>query len=199
MRWMVDNYIEIIASVLGIVGVILAIRQNIWNWPVGLLNVLLTLVVCFISKLYADVVLQVFYVVMTLYGWYYWIYGGEKKFELPVRKIRSRELIIMAVIGILGSWLTGFIFARYTPATYPYWDSVLMVWSLIATYAMAKKIIEQWIMWIIIDLAYIPLYFCKNLFAFAMLSLIFTILAFYGYFAWKKEMDLIQKESSVLL
>jgi nicotinamide mononucleotide transporter len=198
LNWITENYIEIIASILGIVGVYLTIRQNIWNWPVGLANVLLTLVVCFIAKLYADVVLQLFYVVLTLYGWYFWIYGGEKKFELPVRKIFSIEFVLMIIIGIVGSVAVGYLFAAYTKAAYPYFDSILMVWSLLATYGQAKKIIEQWIMWIIIDLAYIPLYALKHLFAFAALSFIFTILAVIGFLAWKKEMKLAEANPSVL-
>jgi nicotinamide mononucleotide transporter len=92
--------------------------------------------------------------------------------------------------------MVGFAFANYTNAAFPYWDSVLMVWGIIATYAMAKKIIEHWIMWIIIDLNCTVLYFCKNLYAFSPLYFIFTVLAIYGYFAWKKEMKLQIHESS---
>lgn len=187
-HWIVANYIEIIASVLGIMGVYLTIRQSIWCWPVGLINVILSLIVFFTSKLYADVVLQIFYVAMTLYGWWNWIYGGEKKFELPIRNIFRSELIFMLIIGFTSSALVGYMFANFTDASYPYWDSMLMVWGIIATYAMAKKIIEHWIMWIIIDLNCTILYFCKSLYAFAPLYFIFTILAFYGYKKWEENL-----------
>jgi nicotinamide mononucleotide transporter len=190
MNWIIGNYIEIIAALLGIVGVYLTIRQKIWCWPVGLINVVLSLVVFFTSKLYADVVLQIFYLVMTLYGWYFWIYGGEKKFELPIRKITERELFVMLFAGLVLSAIVGFVFANYTDAAFPYWDSALMVWGITATWAMAKKIIEHWIMWIIIDLNCTALYFCKHLFAFSPLYFIFAVLALYGYFTWKKELKM---------
>ena len=197
MSWIVDNYIEIIAALLGIAGVYLTIRQSIWCWPVGLINVVLSLVVFFTSKLYADVVLQIFYLVMTLYGWYFWIYGGEKKFEVPVRRIKEKELFIILILGIIMSAIVGFAFANYTDAAYPYWDSVLMVWGIIGTWAMAKKIIEHWIMWIIIDLNCTILYFCKHLYAFSPLYFVFTVLAVYGYFTWRKELNLNRAKLSV--
>jgi nicotinamide mononucleotide transporter len=190
MNWILDNYIEIIAALLGIAGVYLTVRQSIWCWPVGLINVILSLVVFFTSKLYADVVLQLFYLVMTLYGWYFWIYGGKRKYELPIRSITERELFVMLFVGFGASAITGFVFANYTDAAFPYWDSVLMVWGIIATWAMARKIIEHWIMWIIIDLNCTALYFFKQLYAFSPLYFIFTVLAVYGYITWKKEMKL---------
>ncbi len=189
-NWILQNYIEIIAALLGIAGVYLTVRQSIWCWPVGLINVVLSLLVFFTSKLYADVVLQLFYLVMTLYGWYFWIYGGKRKFELPVRRITQRELLVMLLVGIGASAITGFVFAGYTDAAFPYWDSLLMVWGIIATWAMARKIIEHWIMWIVIDLNCSALYFCKQLYAFSPLYFIFTVLAVYGYITWKKEMKL---------
>jgi len=192
MNWITENYIEIIASVLGIAGVYLTAKQKIWCWPVGLANVVLSLYVFFVAKLYADVVLQVFYLVMTLYGWYNWIFGGEKKFELPVRKIRSKELIIMLVSGFSLSYVVGYLFANYTDAAFPYWDSLLTVWGIIATYAMGKKIIEHWLMWIIIDINCTILYFIKELYAFAPLYFIFTILAVYGFYTWKKDLKKLQ-------
>jgi nicotinamide mononucleotide transporter len=198
MNWILVNYIEIIAALLGIVGVYLTIRQSIWCWPVGLINVLLSLVVFFTSKLYADVVLQIFYLVMTLYGWWFWIYGGEKKFEVPIRKLHRQEFYILLLLGSSFSAMVGFAFARYTDAAFPYWDSALMVWGIIATWAMAKKIIEHWLMWIIIDLNCTALYFCKQLYAFSPLYFIFTVLAIYGYFTWKKELKLSHTKSSVL-
>jgi len=186
MNWITENYIEIIAAILGIAGVYLTTKQKIWCWPVGLANVLLSMYVFFVSKLYADVVLQVFYLVMTLYGWYFWVFGGEKKYELPVRKIRPKELSVMLILGFICSFIVGYVFATYTDASFPYWDSILTVWGIIATYAMGKKIIDHWLMWIVIDINCTILYFIKELYAFAPLYFIFTLLAIYGYFTWKK-------------
>lgn len=194
MNWITENYIEIIASLLGIAGVYLTAKQKIWCWPVGLINVVLSLYVFFVAKLYADVILQIFYLVMTLYGWYNWVFGGNKKFSLPVRKILRNEFVIMLFLGFGLSFVAGYIFSNYTDAAFPYWDSQLTVWGIIATYAMAKKIIEHWLMWIIIDINCTVLYFIKHLYAFAPLYFIFTLLAVYGYFIWKK--DLIKQTTA---
>ncbi len=194
INWVTENYIELIASILGVAGVYLTAKQKIWCWPVGLVNVALSLYVFFIAKLYADVVLQVFYLVMTLYGWYNWIFGGEKKFELPVRNIKAKEFLIMFIAGMCLSVLVGYLFATYTDASFPYWDSLLTVWGIIGTYAMGKKIIEHWIMWIVIDINCTILYFIKHLYAFAPLYFIFTALAVYGYYTWKKD---LKKQTAV--
>ncbi|HOY33316.1 MAG TPA: nicotinamide riboside transporter PnuC [Bacteroidales bacterium] len=188
MNWITENYIELTAAILGIAGVYLTTRQNILCWPVGLVNVILSMYVFFTEKLYADVVLQIFYVAMTLYGWYNWIFGGQKKFELQVRKIRPKEFVIMFVAGFCLAFVTAYLFATYTDAAYPYWDSMLTVWGIIATYAMGKKIIDHWTMWIVIDINCTVLYFIKELYAFAPLYFIFTLLAVYGYFTWKKDL-----------
>ncbi|MDD4213554.1 MAG: nicotinamide riboside transporter PnuC, partial [Bacteroidales bacterium] len=125
MNWITEHYIEVTAAILGITGVFLTTRQNIWCWPIGLLNVTLSIYVFFIEKLYADVILQFFYLGMTLYGWYNWIFGGKKKYELPVRRIKGREVSVMLIIGIIFSFAMGYIIANYTDAAYPYWDSNL--------------------------------------------------------------------------
>jgi len=194
MNWITENYIEILAAILGIAGVYLTTKQKIWCWPIGLANVILSMYVFFVSKLYADVLLQLFYLVMTLYGWYYWMFGGENKNKLPVRKIRPKELSIFLVLGFVCSYIVGYLFATYTDASFPYWDSLLTVWGIIATYAMGRKIIDHWLMWIVIDLNCTALYFIKELYAFAPLYFIFTLLAIYGYFTWKKE--LIKQQTS---
>ena len=187
MKWIVENYIEIVAALLGVAGVFLTARQNVWCWLLGLVNVVLSLYVFFVAKLYADVVLQVFYLVMTLYGWYFWVFGGERKNALGIRGVGKGELVVMLVGGFVMSGVVGYVFARWTDAAFPYWDSLVTVWGIIATYCMARKIIEHWLMWVVIDLNCTAIYFCKHLYAFSPLYFIFTLLAVYGYFTWKKE------------
>ncbi len=194
MSWIIENYIEIIAAILGIIGVWLTTKQIIWCWPVGLINVILSIIVFFSSKLYADVTLQIFYLVMTIYGWYNWIWGGASKNNLPVRNIRIVEFVIMLITGVLGFVIVGWLFSKYTDAALPYIDSFVAVWGVIATYAMAKKITENWIMWIIIDSVCVGIYFYKELYAFTILYFIFIVLAAFGLAEWKKEMKKILSE-----
>jgi nicotinamide mononucleotide transporter len=194
MNWIIANYIEVIAAILGVVGVWLTTKQVIWCWPVGLVNVILSIIVFFNSKLYADVTLQIFYLAMTVYGWYNWLWGGVSKSPLKVRNIRISELSIMLIIGTISFVTVGWLFSRYTDAALPYIDSFVAVWGVIATYAMAKKIIQNWIMWIVIDSVCVGIYFYKELYAFTVLYFIFVVLAAYGLFEWKKELKKILSE-----
>ena len=107
LQWFSNHYLELSAFVFGVLGVWLTARQSIWCWPVGLANVVLSLFVFYFSRLYADVLLQVFYFVMTIYGWINWLRGGEKKSVLKVRRIRFSELWLMVVCGMIMAALTG--------------------------------------------------------------------------------------------
>lgn len=187
ISWLSNNYIEVMAALLGIAGVWLTTRQLIWCWPVGLANVILSMFVFFEARLYADVLLQCFYLVMTLYGWYHWVFGKEGRRQLSVSHIKPALLVALIIAGALGSALAGYLFSTYTNASLPYWDAAVAVWGVIATYAMARKIIENWIMWIITDAVCVGIYFYKELFAFTVLYFIFTVLAAYGYYKWSKD------------
>jgi len=186
LQWLYEHYLEMFAFVFGILGVWLTAKQNIWCWPVGLANVILSFFVFFFAKLYADVLLQIFYLVMTIYGWYEWLYGGEKKTKLSIRRIKMNETFILISIGGVASMITGELFSRYTNAALPYWDSLVAVWGVIATWAMARKILEHWIMWIVIDLICTIIYTYKGLYFFTALYFLFVILAVYGFIVWKK-------------
>ncbi|MEI6766172.1 MAG: nicotinamide riboside transporter PnuC [Bacteroidota bacterium] len=188
LSWICSNYIEIAASLLGIIGVWLTTRQLIWCWPVGLLNVILSLYVFFASRLYADVILQVFYFVMTLYGWYNWRYGGKGKSVLQVSRITPQLLLVLIIISFFATALTGFLFSKYTDAALPYWDAGVAVWGVLCTWLQARKILENWLIWIITDLVCTGIYFYKELYAFTGLYFFFAVLAAYGFYAWRKDL-----------
>lgn len=187
--WITANYIEVIASILGVLGVWLSTKQNVWCWPVGLINVILSLYVFFNSKLYADVILQVFYLFLTLYGWYNWLYGGVNKTVLKVSRISKKLFLITFIFGNIAVVIAGYLFSKYTDAALPYWDSTVAVWGIIGTFVQARKYIENWIIWIITDLLGTGIYFYKELYAFTALFFVFTILAIYGYYQWKKDLQ----------
>lgn len=186
LQWICNNYLELLAFIFGILNVWLTIKQNIWCWPVGLANVALSIFVFFFARLYADVLLQIFYLVMTLYGWYQWMYGGEEKNALSIRKIKLNEMLILAGIGTAGTLIAGALFSRYTKAALPWWDSLVAVWGVIATWAQARKILEHWMMWIVIDIICSIIYIYKELYFFTALYSLFVILAVIGLMTWKK-------------
>ena len=102
------------------------------------------------------------------------------------------KIIVFSILFVILSFISGFLFSNYTNAAFPYWDSLLLVGGIIATYAMAKKIIQHWLMWIILDINAAILYFIKDLYSFTTLYFLFTILAIIGHFQWKKDMHKIK-------
>jgi nicotinamide mononucleotide transporter len=186
LLWLSLNYIEVIGALTGIIGVWLTARQIIWCWPIALINVVIYTYVFYISKLYADFGLQLFYFFMTIYGWYNWLYGSKDHHELPISSITLKALFFFFLIGMPSVFIVGYLLKNYSDASYPYWDSFVGVWGIIGTYLMAKKIIEHWILWIIVDIICVGIYFFKGLYATTILYFIFAILAFYGLSNWRK-------------
>jgi nicotinamide mononucleotide transporter len=187
-EWIINNYIEIIAAILGVTGVWLTTRQIVWCWPVGLMNVTLSMIVFFDARLYYDFILQIFYFGLTLYGWYKWVFGKGNQDKLPVTVVSKTLLSWGIIILVLSVPLLGYVAAKYTNASLPYWDAFTTAGGIIATFWMARKILENWLAWIVIDIVCTFVYLYKELYAFSVLYFIFTILAVIGYVRWKKDL-----------
>lgn len=180
---------EIIGTILGLVSVWLTVRQNIWCWPTGLLMVALYAVVFFQAKLYADAGLQVVYFVLQIYGWYEWLRGGKMRGKLNVTRIRLRLGVALAVTAVTATALMGHLLATKTDAALPYWDSTATVLSLIAQWMLARKIIENWLVWITVDLLSIGIYAAKALYPTMALYAAFLALAALGWIEWRKSLN----------
>lgn len=189
IEWISTNYIELLAALLGVTGVWLTTRQNIWCWPVGLANVTLSMFVFLQAKLYYDFVLQIFYFVLTLFGWYSWLFGTKKSQRLYVSNIGKMKLLLSIAITAVSVIVLGKVAETYTDASLPYWDAFTTTGGIIATFWMARKIIENWYAWIIIDILCTFIYIYKELYAFSVLYFIFAILAVIGYIQWKKDLQ----------
>ena len=187
-EWVSFNYVEIFGFLTGTIGVWLSTKQKIWCWPVGLVNVSLYIYIFFVSKLYADFGLQIFYFGMTLYGWYQWLYGGTGHTKRHVGRTTFKSWMAYLSIGIPANALIGYLLATYTDAAFPYWDSFVSVWGIIGTYMQARKQIENWLVWIVIDMNCVAIYICKSLLLTSVLYCIFVGLAVYGYIQWKKDL-----------
>lgn len=190
INWIISNYIEIIAAILGVAAVWLTTRQNIWCWPIGLANVILSMIVFFSAKLYYDFILQIFYFGLTLYGWYHWLYGNKSKGVLPITMLTKKSLILSFILVFITVWIFGYLAQIYTDASLPYWDAFTTSGGIVATFWMARKKIENWIAWIIIDITCVFIYIYKELYAFSVLYFLFTILAVIGLNRWRKSMHL---------
>jgi nicotinamide mononucleotide transporter len=180
--------IEIVAAVFGVISVFLSVRQNIWSWPTAIVNVGLYIIVFYNSKLYADTGLQVIYVVLNAYGWYHWLYGGKNRTELPVSRTSARLWLLLVALGATGTALIGTLLSQKTDAALPYIDAATTSTSLVAQWMMTRKLVENWIIWVAVDVVYIGMYIYKSLFVTAVLYLIFLILSAMGYVQWRRSL-----------
>jgi nicotinamide mononucleotide transporter len=183
-------WIEIFGVVTGILYVILEVKQNRWLWPLGLLTSATYVYVFFMGKFYADMGLQVYYVLISVYGWYYWTRGGKESAsgKLPVVRGGRNQLLILFLVFIL-SW-TGiyFLLDRLTDSTVPVGDSFTTAMAIVATWMLARKIIEHWFLWIVANLVSIALYIYKGLYPTVILYAVYTAMAAYGYLEWQRSM-----------
>lgn len=177
---------EWVAVVFGIASVYLGVRESVWNWPTGIINVSMYIYIFLNAKLYADMGLQVFYIVISFYGWWNWLYGGANHSELRVTRLSRRMAMILPVAGALGALALGWFLHQTTDAALPYVDSTLTVASLIAQYLMTKKVLENWLIWVTADVGYIGMYIYKELYPTAFLYAVFLVLATMGWFEWKR-------------
>ena len=179
------TWAEVLGFGTGLVNVGLLVRRHILNWPVGILNVLLLMLVFWSAGLYADASLQIVYVVLGAYGWWAWLYGGASRTPLTVRTTTRAEWLGLAVAGVLltgGLWL---FLDRLTSSTVPLADALTTALSLLATYGQTRKLVESWWLWIAADLIYIPLYGYKDLWLTALLYVAFLVLCVLGLRAWR--------------
>jgi nicotinamide mononucleotide transporter len=179
------TWAEVLGFVTGLVNVGLLVRRNILNWPVGILNVLLLMLVFWSAGLYADAGLQLVYVVLGCYGWWAWLHGGAHRTPLVVRGTTRAEWLALGAAGVLltaGMWL---FLDHLTGSTVPLADAVTTALSLLATYGQTRKLVESWWLWIAADLIYIPLYAYKDLWLTAILYVVFLLLCVVGLRAWR--------------
>jgi len=190
-EWLTHNYdflIEMAGMLTGLIAVYLQVKQKIWLWPVYILNVSIYIYIYFHSRLYADMSLMVYYLVVSIYGWYNWLNGRKDNGneQLPVRKMKSKGLLIMLLVEIV--LFTGMaLFLTYlTNSNTPIRDALVTSLSFIATWLLAKKYLENWIIWLIADMLSIELYIYKKLYPTTILFIVLTIMAVIGYVSWRK-------------
>ena len=180
--------LEIVAVLVTVAAVWLTARQIIWCWPLALVSVSLYAVVFFQARLYADMGLQGIYFVLSLYGWWSWLYGGEDRDTLPVTVATWRRRLALAALGAATGLLLGFILQRFTTASVPFLDSSLSSFSIIGQWLQARKILDAWVLWIVLDVVYVGLFVYKGLLLTAGLYAVFLYLAGLGFVSWRRSM-----------
>ncbi len=231
INWISSNYIEIFGALTGIIYVFLEIRQNLWLWPVGIATSAVYIIVFFNGKLYADMSLQGYYLIISIIGWYWWVKGsglraqgaghekgkgrrGENEildvdspFEEPalsgakggqgdvfinknnilfVSHIKIKTGIVLLIIFVLlyiGMW---FILVNLTDSPVPGWDSFITSLSIIATWMLARKIIEHWYLWIVVNFVAVILFLTRGLYPTVALYAVYCVMSFVGLTEWRK-------------
>jgi nicotinamide mononucleotide transporter len=189
------SYTELIGTLFGLLSVYFASRANILTWATGIINEFFLFILFFQVQLYADMFLQVYFFVVTLYGWYNW---KLKPKQNSITSTEQKTKIWLAVAIILGTIIAGFLFANIhlyfpeyfkTKAAFPFADSFVMVLSIVATVVLAQKKIETWYLWIVVDIVCVFLFFKKGIVFLSLEYLVFLGLATYGLLNWKKQLN----------
>lgn len=178
--------IEILGFLTGAACVALLVRQNIWNWPIGIANNLLFIVLFYRTGLYADVGLQGFYIAISLYGWWSWLHGGRDHGALKVGRVPPAAALALAVgVALATAGLAGLL-RRYTNSTVPVLDSLITALSLAAQFMMTRKWLENWGVWIAANCISIGLLIYKGLYVTSGLYLVYQVLCILGLVAWRR-------------
>jgi nicotinamide mononucleotide transporter len=190
LNYICDKWIELTGMILSLIYLYLSIHQKLSLWVFGFFSSVFYIVVFFESKFYADMSLQFYYLAVSIYGWINWKWGKQKTGkELPVKKTSPKETLILFVVAVIIYFAYYLILINFTDSPLPKADSFTTALSIIATWMLARKMIEQWLIWIVVDGVSAGLYFYKELYPTAILFIIYTLMAIAGYIEWRKSFN----------
>lgn len=185
-NFIVQNWLEITAVIFAILYLILAVKQNILCWTAGIISSVLYFFIMQKAELYMEAYLQVFYVVMGIYGWSQWSASNASNPSFIVNTWSKYQHMIAISIILALSLLSGFLLERYTDAALPFLDALVSWGAVVATYMVAKKLLENWIYWFVIDATSIFLFIERGLWLSAVLFATYLVIIFFGYQSWNK-------------
>ncbi|MBT8141385.1 MAG: nicotinamide riboside transporter PnuC [Gammaproteobacteria bacterium] len=195
LQSLLDYFISLegLASVLAIVYLMLAIKQNVWCWVAGIASTAIFMYVVFNASLYMEAGLQVFYIVISFYGIWQWKYGGKDEKnnpdELKVSRWPLKNHIVAVATIVALALVSTYLLEKYTDAALPFIDSLTTWGGIVTTYMVAKKIFENWHYWFVIDSISIYLFYSRELYIFAGLFAIYLVLIVFGFREWKRSMQ----------
>ena len=219
-NWISGNYIELFGAITGIIYVFLEIRQSIWLWPVGIITSGVYIWVFFNGKIYADMSLQVYYLVISVLGWYWWLKGteqgaqgtGQRREEgegvkgrmgdrneakiqqqrkeetktLQVTRLKLRTGVVLTIVFVILFTSMWFVLSNYTDSPVPVRDSFVTSLSIIATWMLARKIYEHWLLWIVVNSVSAVFFVTRGLYPTVVLYFVYCVMSFAGLKEWKK-------------
>lgn len=188
MSFLVNHWLDITTTALGLAYILLEYKASVWMWVVGFFMQSLGIVLYYQKGLYADCGMEFYYLAMTVYGFIAWMRHKQKTADLPIRHIPMRMAFIWIGIG-LALWLIIYLLlSHFTNSNVPFADAFTTALSVVGIWALARKYLEQWFVWIVVDVVTCGLYFYKGIPFKASLYALYVVIAVFGYFAWKKKL-----------
>ena len=188
MDFLARHWLDITTTVLGLAYILLEYKASVWMWVVGFFMQVLGIVLYYQKGLYADCGMEFYYLAMTVYGFIAWFRHQQKKKDLPIRHIPRRSAFIWIGAGLAIWALIYFVLSRFTNSTVPVADAFTTAFSIVGIWALARKYLEQWFVWIVVDIVTSCLYFYKDIPFKASLYALYVVIAVFGYFKWLKMM-----------
>lgn len=192
---MQSTLLEGIAVFTGLLSVWFAKKENIWVYPTGIVSVLIYVYICFHAGIYADMGINAFYFIMSVYGWYKWTRKDQSDHYIPITTNTLKKQLLSILGAVVFFFILYYVLTNFTDSTVPYLDSATTAIFIIGMWLMALKKIENWIYWIIGDFISIPLFFYKGLVLTSFQYTVFLILAILGYFEWSQKLKVAHAEN----
>jgi len=188
MHYSLINTLDISGSLLSLVSTFYYIRAKNCAWPIALFSIGINIFLYLLIGLYADTGKEIIYFISSLYGWYWWAYGGGDKKTVPIRNITAKHATILFTAAALSFCMLSQCLIHFTHSKVPYWDALTTTLSFTAQWLVCRKIITTWLMWFIVDGLYTGLYFYKGIPVHAVTFGIYMVVAIFAHFHWKKLM-----------
>lgn len=180
--------IETIAALFGLASVWLTVVRNIWLWPTGVVMVTLYIFIFHEAKLYSEMVLQIVFVVLQIHGWRYWVRNGGEGETLPISRLTPGGMLFWTTTALLSAAALGHVMDRWFGAALAYPDAFITTLSLTSQWLLNRKILENWVGWIVVDVLAIGVYLARDLYLTAGLYAVFLAMATTGLMAWKRSL-----------
>ena len=182
------NYLELAGIIVGLVYIWLEYKANIWLWLAGIVMPAIYIFVYYDSGFYADMAINIYYLAAGVYGWLVWKIKGNQNNDLPIARTPRRYILPLVLVTTVAFAIISFVLVRFTDSDVPYGDSFTTALSIAGLWLLSRKYVEQWIIWIVVDMVCAVLYVYKGLYMTGALYLLYTVIAVAGYFKWLKLM-----------
>ena len=182
-------WLELVGAAIGLAYLWLEYKASVWLWAAGIVMPAIYIYIYAQTGFYADMGINIYYLVAGIYGWAVWLRRGDDGKILPITHTPRRKIASLATVGVIAWAVILFVLLHYTDSTVPYGDSFTTAASIVALYMLARKYAEQWLVWIVVDVVCCWLYVSKGLYPTAALYGLYTLLAIFGYCKWLKLMN----------